>query len=464
MAKDKHLITGTDDDDVINGDQHDTIKADHIKGLAGDDLIHGLTDDDVLEGGPGDDEVHGDTGDDTIKGGPGDDVMYGGAGNDNLTGGPGDDIIYGGPSSEETTTGSGPLASVVASNSSTCTGSAGGDGHAASWGGVILTARFASDPDFPPSYTSDKVSFTQDLAPVPPPPSPPNDYYTSTAAWSAAPGGAGGNGVGVAGHRTHMNPTYDSRYPEIDHEGGDPGTTEALRITLPIPVLSATVTVQRFYTSEPEGSPEWLEWAIFSTPLDLFPIFGPIPLPASSEPFAAGAAGQQTFTLEFPFPFVFFQMIDVRARPYGSGASLASPPADSSDFIVHEVTWCTEPPGGGSLNSNDEMTGLPGADSFIPAFGPGTTTVHDFTLPKGNQEGDVLNLSEVFKNVDEGDRATALNLNISGKDILITANPSDASEMHHIILEGATNDFNALGDTPAEVLEALLDGGHLVVT
>ncbi len=135
-------ITGTDDDDVICGNQYkntinagdgdDTVYAgagnDKIGGGAGTDTIYGEdgddhidahldgnlsgTTDDIIYGGDGDDTIwatagantihggdgadyiRGAGGDDTINGDAGRDVLYGGDGNDTLNGGDGGDVFF----------------------------------------------------------------------------------------------------------------------------------------------------------------------------------------------------------------------------------------------------------------------------------------------------------------------------------------------------------------------------------
>ncbi len=135
-------ITGTDDDDVICGNQYkntinagdgdDTVYAgagnDKIVGGAGTDTIHGEdgddhidahfdgdlsgTTDDVIHGGDGDDTIwatdgantihggdgvdyiRGAVGDDTINGDAGQDALHGDGGNDTLNGGDGADIFW----------------------------------------------------------------------------------------------------------------------------------------------------------------------------------------------------------------------------------------------------------------------------------------------------------------------------------------------------------------------------------
>jgi hypothetical protein len=94
--------TGLAGDDVIHG----VSVADKIDGRGGDDRIFGLDGKDSLKGGAGNDRLHGgsgkdklfgDAGDDELKGGGGDDKLDGGAGNDFLTGGAGrDTFVFGG--------------------------------------------------------------------------------------------------------------------------------------------------------------------------------------------------------------------------------------------------------------------------------------------------------------------------------------------------------------------------------
>ena len=76
----------------------------NLVGGAGNDLLNGDSQDNVLVGGPGNDEISGHGGDDVLKGGPGDDerlfggsgddIIYGGAGNNMYIGDAGDDTFY----------------------------------------------------------------------------------------------------------------------------------------------------------------------------------------------------------------------------------------------------------------------------------------------------------------------------------------------------------------------------------
>ncbi|MDQ2065637.1 Hint domain-containing protein [Xinfangfangia sp. CPCC 101601] len=86
------LIYGGVDDDVVYGDRgNDTLYGEH-----GNDTLNGGADDDLIYGGIGDDRLSGDRGNDALYGGEGNDVAYGGAGNDTLYGGAGTDSLYGG--------------------------------------------------------------------------------------------------------------------------------------------------------------------------------------------------------------------------------------------------------------------------------------------------------------------------------------------------------------------------------
>jgi endoglucanase Acf2 len=84
-------ITGTDHSETLTG----TLAADQISAGAGNDTIHSLDGDDILNGEAGNDTLHGNSGNDTINGGDGDDIMHGNTGDDTLNGGAGNDMIYG---------------------------------------------------------------------------------------------------------------------------------------------------------------------------------------------------------------------------------------------------------------------------------------------------------------------------------------------------------------------------------
>lgn len=101
-------IVGSAGDDVLRG----TEERDVIWGGPGDDVIYGGRASDLICAGAGTDLVYGGRGNDTIDGGAGDeDRVYGGLGDDKLTGGPGDrdevggglgiDLVNGGPGDED---------------------------------------------------------------------------------------------------------------------------------------------------------------------------------------------------------------------------------------------------------------------------------------------------------------------------------------------------------------------------
>ncbi len=100
------VLYGGTGDDVINGHGgndwlHGGQGDDSLDGGAGDDLVVGGRDNDLLIGGEDSDHIYGNAGDDTLFGLSGQDFLYGGQGNDILHGDPGNpgnadwDEIYG---------------------------------------------------------------------------------------------------------------------------------------------------------------------------------------------------------------------------------------------------------------------------------------------------------------------------------------------------------------------------------
>ena len=85
-------IVGTAGDDVLRGGND----RDVIMGLGGDDVLRGVNDDDVICGGAGNDVLEGGNGKDVLLGGFGDDFLVGGNGGDVMRGGPGVDRLDGG--------------------------------------------------------------------------------------------------------------------------------------------------------------------------------------------------------------------------------------------------------------------------------------------------------------------------------------------------------------------------------
>ena len=64
-----------------------------ICALAGNDVIHAGSLDDVVSGGPGNDTIYGQAGDDKLSGGTGNDLTVGGPGADTISCGPGRDTV-----------------------------------------------------------------------------------------------------------------------------------------------------------------------------------------------------------------------------------------------------------------------------------------------------------------------------------------------------------------------------------
>ena len=83
---------------LVGTDKNDKLKLNYnsnpgdLKGLAGDDRLHGGQSDDYLDGGTGDDYLVGNQGEDTLSGGEGEDYLEGGLGSDYMAGGAGDDV------------------------------------------------------------------------------------------------------------------------------------------------------------------------------------------------------------------------------------------------------------------------------------------------------------------------------------------------------------------------------------
>ncbi|MQM38232.1 hypothetical protein KBTX_02242 [wastewater metagenome] len=90
-VKQRTLVTGNGDDEVIAYDTDDT-----LDGAAGDDSIRGRGGNDTLSGGSGADRLYGEEGDDSLDGGAGGDTLQGGNGADTLSGADGDDDLQGG--------------------------------------------------------------------------------------------------------------------------------------------------------------------------------------------------------------------------------------------------------------------------------------------------------------------------------------------------------------------------------
>ncbi len=84
--------TGTNKSEIII----DRDNASTLKGMGGNDIIHGDLGNDWIYGGNGNDTIYGDEGNDYLYGNAGNDVLNGGEGSDHINGGDGDDTIRGG--------------------------------------------------------------------------------------------------------------------------------------------------------------------------------------------------------------------------------------------------------------------------------------------------------------------------------------------------------------------------------
>ena len=104
----QHLAdVATAGDDVLTG----TLDGDVINALGGRDTVWGRSGNDQINGGPGsdwqlqgeagDDTIHGDDGDDYVAGGPGNDTLFGDAGGDTLQSDSGDDTLDGGAGNDQ---------------------------------------------------------------------------------------------------------------------------------------------------------------------------------------------------------------------------------------------------------------------------------------------------------------------------------------------------------------------------
>lgn len=132
------LLVGGNQDNILLGG----IGNDVLYGNDGSDTLSGEDGNDRLLGGAGNDTLYGGAGHDTLLGEAGNDVLYGGAGNDFLSGGSGADKLYGGAGNDLLTGGDGADSFVW---------QAGGTGH-----DRVL--------DFSPNKTSGASGDTLDLS------------------------------------------------------------------------------------------------------------------------------------------------------------------------------------------------------------------------------------------------------------------------------------------------------------
>ncbi len=96
--RDRVVVAGATAGNDILGGYNDIVN--RIRGMDGDDLLHGGVLNDVLLGENGNDRLHGQHGDDRLDGGAGSDDLQGGSGHDSLVAGTGHDTMNGGLGSD----------------------------------------------------------------------------------------------------------------------------------------------------------------------------------------------------------------------------------------------------------------------------------------------------------------------------------------------------------------------------
>ena len=142
---------GNDIENVIGSEHHDTITgtddsltANSLWGLGGNDVLRGWDGVDSLYGGAGDDELIGDDENDTLEGGPGADTLTGGRGDDTAT--------YA----------SSAMGVTVRLHSGQAMG---GDAEGDTWGDMVTVSYMApaEDPEDPPVEQSETVPDIKDL-------------------------------------------------------------------------------------------------------------------------------------------------------------------------------------------------------------------------------------------------------------------------------------------------------------
>ncbi|AFY80747.1 CAP domain-containing protein [Oscillatoria acuminata] len=85
------IIIGSTDGELINGNEG----RDRIYGTGGNNFLRGGMDDDTIVGADGNDTINGNQGNDVIFGSSGQNLLRGGQGDDSLYGGSGDDVLMG---------------------------------------------------------------------------------------------------------------------------------------------------------------------------------------------------------------------------------------------------------------------------------------------------------------------------------------------------------------------------------
>jgi Ca2+-binding RTX toxin-like protein len=145
------IFNGYAGDDSFANNTH---YASQAHGGAGDDVLMGGSNRDILNGNRGDDELRGNDGQDLLDGGGGrdtlyggknDDVLYGDDGHDNLRGGAGSDQLYGGDSSDHLAGGSGDDRLYGQSGSDTLEGDSGADYIVGGTGNNIMSGGTDAD-------------------------------------------------------------------------------------------------------------------------------------------------------------------------------------------------------------------------------------------------------------------------------------------------------------------------------
>ena len=101
MSRIDYAASGLAGDDVLDGSVNGDLLSggagnDSLRGMAGSDYLIGARGNDSLQGGDGDDDLFGGEGNDILNGDDGADYLLGQAGNDIINGGNGNDVITGG--------------------------------------------------------------------------------------------------------------------------------------------------------------------------------------------------------------------------------------------------------------------------------------------------------------------------------------------------------------------------------
>lgn len=131
---------------------------DSIRGMGGDDRLHGRKGDDCLKGNGGDDRVHGNRDDDEIRGNRGDDVVGGNRGDDDVRGNAGDDRVAAGDGSDRLRGGAGDDSLIGGKGPDRLGGGSGNDRHFVRGGGKDLVRCGTGRGDRVFADSSDKIA------------------------------------------------------------------------------------------------------------------------------------------------------------------------------------------------------------------------------------------------------------------------------------------------------------------